>query len=163
NEKSAKATAEASVGGMTRVGEKFVQRLHSKQLRGSSDPEITKLREEVLGLLRAELRNVSAEIDKAGATSFGAPGACQALGHLLAKIGQPDEALQNFDFARLILELIVEASPNNDQARANLGVTLLDLGHVALDLKGDARGALKHYERARAIHQEILDKPRDGS
>jgi serine/threonine-protein kinase len=163
NEKSAKQTAEEAVRGMTRMGERLFQRLHSKRLANASDPEIQKMREDVLETLRQELKEVSLKIDQAGATPFGGPGVSQAMGHLLGKIGQDDEALQNFQRGTRILEQMVKANPKNDQARANLGVSMLDLGNTALHQKGDPIAAIKHYQDARKWHQEILDKPGDGS
>jgi len=49
-----------------------------------------------------------------------------------------------------------------DQARGNLGVMVLRLGHVPFNLQGDARTALKQYLEARAIHEKILKEPGDG-
>ena len=163
NEMAARATAGAAVQDMARLSERLYERLRSKRLAGAADDEVRKAREDVLVLLRQALNGLSAKIGKAGATSFAEPGACQALGRILAKVGQTDEARNNFQRAADIIDRIVKEAPDNDQARANLGVTQLDLGDLALNTRGDAPKALEYYAAARKLHQDILDRPRDGS
>ena len=58
---------------------------------------------------------------------------------------------------------IVQAQPNNDLARANLGVMLVRLGEIALDEAGDAALARKEFDRAWKIQEDISQHPRSGN
>ena len=50
---------------------------------------------------------------------------------------------------------MVHDQPNNDVARANLGVMLIRLGEMALDQGGDAARARDEFGRAWKIQEEI--------
>jgi tetratricopeptide (TPR) repeat protein len=162
NEQTAKTTADATVQQMTQLVERVYERLQSKRLAVSADLEVRKLREQVLANLRESMKEISKKIDASGASPFGDAGTKSALGTLLAKLGQSEEALKLFEQAHEDLIPIVNRNPDNDVARANLAVSLLPLGHLALNVKGDARAARDYYRKALAGHEEILAKPRDG-
>jgi tetratricopeptide (TPR) repeat protein len=120
------------------------------------------LREEVLATLRRSLGDLGEKLEGVGTTAFGRVRTCQAVGDLLVKLGQGEEALRVYQRGYTLAKQVADADPRNDVARGNLGVMLLRLGDVALNLKGDARSALAYYRRARDLHEAIRSRPRSG-
>ena len=163
NEKRAKATAHAAFTHMVDLGGKLHNRLQSKRLAVEAEPELRRLRAELIAMLKQSLVTASKDFDASAATtSFGRAAAAQQLGDLFVRLGQAKEAALVFQQGYDLVKKVADAEPDNDLARANLGVMLLRLGNVALDLDGDAQTARKHYAQARALHQEVLDKPRSN-
>jgi serine/threonine-protein kinase len=160
-EESSKATADAAVSQMVKLGKMLDERLRSRRLAQLAGPEVVRLRAEILATLRQALINVSAKIDLAGGTPFGPVGTYQALGDLLLKLGQSQEALRAFQQGHQIVKKLADERPNSDLTRANLAVMVLRLGKVPFE-QGDARTALKYYLQARDIHWDVLTHPRDG-
>jgi serine/threonine-protein kinase len=157
NETRARDTAQLTVQEMINLA----GRLH-KRLAGQNSPEIRRLREEVLTLLRESLVRMSQKVQDLGISNFGQAFSYAALGDLLAKLGAQQEALRAWQQAYDLVKRVADAEPNNDVARGNLGVMALRLGRVALDLEGDPETARARETRARDLHREILTHPRSG-
>jgi eukaryotic-like serine/threonine-protein kinase len=160
NETRAKETADRTVKQMVDLGKSVHNRLQSKRLSVAAAPEVRRLREDVLAMLRQSLVLVSQKIEAAGTTTFAELAIYQEFGDLLTKLGQAQEAArvhqQGYDLAKRLSE----REPNNDLARANWGVMIQRLGDVALDVNGDARSARSHYTEALDLHRQILAHPR---
>ena len=62
----------------------------------------------------------------------------QQLGDLLKKFGLGEAARQQYKRGFDAGNRVMSDHPDNDQARANLGVILMRLADTALDLDGDA-------------------------
>jgi serine/threonine-protein kinase len=160
NELSAKATATGAIHHMVRLGELVYARLQSKQLAVVAGPQVAGLRREVLAVLRESLKKVSASIDAAGGTPYGEVGTHQAMGDLLAKLGQGEEAQRSYKRGYELMQQIAKAKPNSDVARGNLYLMLQRLGNVPLE-RGDPRTALSFYRQARDQHWDIFVHPGD--
>jgi tetratricopeptide (TPR) repeat protein len=79
---------------------------------------------------------------------------------LLRKLGQFDDARHEYQQGYDRIARVAHDQPNNDIARANLGVMLVKLGEMALDQGGDAALARDEFGRAWEIQQEIALHPR---
>jgi serine/threonine-protein kinase len=159
NEKRAKETAERTVSQMVALGKTLHNRLQSKRLTIAATPEVRRLRDDLLVMLRNALTFVSLKVEAAGTTTYGRIATYQAMGDLLVSLGQSKEAHEVFVEGHRLAKKLADADPNNDQTRDNLGVMVARLGHVALDADGDARTARKHYLEARALHEATLKMP----
>jgi tetratricopeptide (TPR) repeat protein/tRNA A-37 threonylcarbamoyl transferase component Bud32 len=157
NEVRAKATAQLTVMQMTELGRKLHMRLSAQDT-----PEMRRLREDVLTLLRDSLVTMSNGVQELGITNFGQAFSYQVLGDLLANLGAKHEAVKAYQHSYDLIKRVVDAEPDNDLARGNLGVMVLRLGNVALDLEGDAWTARTRHTKARDLHYEILTHPRSG-
>jgi len=82
---------------------------------------------------------------------------------LLRKLGQFDDARREFQQAHDRIARVAREQPNNDVARANLGVMLVRLGEMALDQGGDAGRARDEFGRAWKLQEEIAVQPRSGN
>src|SRR5262249_24339248 len=132
NAQSAKATAAGAIHQMVSLGKMWYARLQSRRLAQVAGPELTGLRREVLATLRQSLKNVSASIDAAGGTPYGEVGTYQAMGDLLAKLGEGDEALRAYQQGYELMKKLADAKPTSDVARGNLYLMLQRLGDVPL-------------------------------
>jgi serine/threonine-protein kinase len=157
NETRAKATAQLTVEQMIDLGRKV-----HKRLSVQDSPEVRRLRDDVLTVLRESLVVMSQGVQELGITNFGQAFSYQTLGDLLTNLGAKQEALRAYQHSYDLIKRVVDAEPDNDLARGNLGVMVLRLGNVALDLEGDAGTARTRYARARDLHREILTHPRSG-
>jgi serine/threonine-protein kinase len=163
NEKRARDTAQASVQQMVQLGELLHKRLQARSLSVDAGPEVRRLREDVLGTLRKALGNLGQDLERVGTSPFARLATCQAMGDLLARLGQSEEALHVYKQGHELAKRLAEAATNNkmnDVARANLGIMLLRLGNVALDPGGDARRAQSYYRQARDLHLDVFNHPR---
>jgi eukaryotic-like serine/threonine-protein kinase len=159
NEKRAKKTAEVSFKEIVLLSKELDQRLQSKHLSVHATPELRKLREDVLAMLRKSLSTVNRAF---GISNFGEAASYQALGDLFANLGDSKEALAAYQKGVELVQVVADAQPDNDLARGNLGLMIGRLGNVALDMQGDALTARARCTQARSIHQEILSHPRNG-
>jgi len=162
NEKRAKDSAAATIRQLVDLGEKLHKRLEIRKLAAAGSPEVTRLRADLLATLRQALAALSKDVERLGVTPFARVATCQAMGDLLARLGQGEEALRVYRQGYEAAKDIADADPRNDVARANLGVMLLRLGNVALEVNGDARAARRYYSQARDLHRDIRANPRSG-
>jgi serine/threonine protein kinase len=162
NEQRAKDTANIAVKGMIGLGGGLNSRLQGRRLSLATAPEIRQMREQVLTLLRQSLVIVGKSIEAAGTTTYGQEAVATDLGQLLSDIGQHQEAAKLYRQAYEQMKRHAEAEPDNDQTRANLGVTIQRLGDSALNADGDLRGAIARYAEARDLQRDILEHPRGG-
>jgi len=160
SEGRAKKTASGAVRQMVRLGEMLDQRLRNRLLSVQASPAVRQLRADVLAALRIALTTLSQEIEAIGATPNSQVASCQALGDLSARLGQGREALQLYQRGFELAKKLADARPNDDVARANLGLMLARLGTVSLDLNGDARAARDYFIKARDLHRDVRAHPR---
>ncbi len=167
NERVAKKTADVTLDQMHKMASLIAVRIQTPRLMRVDDPayaQVVQLRSDLIELIRNTVTLMSEEIEKAGATKFARAAACQLLGDVEAKLGQSTEALKLYEEGRKLVQLTVDEEPQNDLARANLGVCLMLMGDVERELKGDARRALDgYYRQANHLQREILNHPRNGN
>jgi serine/threonine-protein kinase len=149
-----------AIAQMIDLVEKLQKQLRSKRLPATAAPELRRIREDMLATLRDSLLALARQMEAGGVTTFGMAATCQQLGDLLRKLGRGDEARRQYQQGYDLVRRVVDDQPDNDQARANLGVMLFRLGDMALELQGDAQAARDYYARARTLQQEIADHPR---
>jgi serine/threonine-protein kinase len=152
-------TATVSIKQLMELVARLYGRLQNRRLSTQATTEVRQLRAAVLNDLTESLTAVSKQIRKAATTTFADLVAAQQRGDLLKDLGQVEEAKAVYREGHKAALERVEAEPDNDRARGNLGVMETRLGHVAMELEGDARTARTHYEEARRLHEEIRTQP----
>jgi eukaryotic-like serine/threonine-protein kinase len=162
NEQRAKNTADIAVKQMVSLGGDLQNRLQTRRLSLATAPEVRQLREQVLTLLRHALVIVGKQIEGAGTTTYGQEAVATSLGDLLTRLGQDEEAAKLFTQAYESMKRHAEEDPDNDQTRANFGVTIQRLGDATLNASGDLRGAIARYTEAHDLQRDILEHPRGG-
>jgi serine/threonine-protein kinase len=160
NALTAQRNHQLAVSRMLDLGEKLQKRLSVRRM--GTGLEMRGVRDDLLKLLRETVLSLSKDLDGTDVTTFAMAAAHQQLGDLLVRIGLGEEALDQFRKAHKLVKEVVSAQPENDKARANLAVMLFRLGDAALDLQGDAEGALKYHQAAYDLLKEIADHPRSG-
>jgi len=162
NAEAAKRRFEKTADAMVAVVEQSQNRLRSRRLVARNSPEIRQLREDLFAQFRQALVNMAQEMKRSEGTQFGVAGVCQRLGDVLFKLGQREEALQQYQLGYDLVKQVAEQRPEDDVARGNLGVMLLRMGDVALEGNGDGRAARTWFAKARDVHQDVADHPRNG-
>jgi serine/threonine-protein kinase len=159
-EELARATAQEAFNRVIGVGEQVLRRLQARYDPARARAEWQRLRDDLAGVLQKELLPIANRIESQGATSFGLAAMHQAMGDLLRRCGQGEEALRHFRRTIELIEPVARAQPDNDVARANLGVMHQRLGELAMEVDGDARRALDDLRRAWDLQDRIAREPR---
>jgi eukaryotic-like serine/threonine-protein kinase len=156
----AKAIAQDAFNQMIRLGDQLLRRLQAKHDPERAHAEWLRLRDDLAAMLQKELVPIAQRIEGQGLTPFGLAAMHQGLGDLLRRSGQGEEARRQFQRAIELIDQVAQAQPDNDVARANLGVMHQRLGETALELDGDAQRALGEFQRAWDLQAEIARHPR---
>jgi tetratricopeptide (TPR) repeat protein len=159
-EELARTTTQDAFNRMIRLGEQVLRRLQAKHEPARAQAEWLRLRGDLAAMLQKELVPIAQRIEGQGLTPFGLAAMHQGLGDLLRRSGQGEEARRQFQRAIELIDQVARAQPDNDVARANLGVMHQRLGETALELDGDARRALGEFRRAWDLQEEIARQPR---
>jgi serine/threonine-protein kinase len=162
-EVAAKGIAQDAIAQMIHLGEQVMRRLRTKHDPARADAEWLRLRDDMLAMLQKEVVPLAQRIEGQGVSLFAFATFHQRLGDLLRRLGQFEDARREFQQGYDRIARIAHDQPNNDLARANLGVMLLRLGEMALEQRGDAAGARDEFDRAWKIQQEIALHPRSGN
>jgi serine/threonine-protein kinase len=162
NERIQHTMAEISLDGMSKISKNVHNMLQSKRLALADIPEMRKLRADALRDLRGSLLIVNQNMRRAATTTFADVAAAQRIGDMLMTFGQVKEARGVYEEGHQSAVKRLEAEPNSDPARANLGVMENRLGDVDLEQTGDARSALAHYLKARELREGIQKQPKSG-
>src|SRR5262249_57976636 len=125
-------------------------------------PELAQLREQVLIMLRQSLNNVAGQVERAGTTTFAQIHICQELGDLLLKLGYTEDARRAYQQGYERAKEVAAKEPDNDQARANLGVLVQRLGEGSLLSDGNPVAALGRFKEARDLPRAVLQHPPRG-
>jgi serine/threonine-protein kinase len=144
------------------LGEQLEKKLRGRRLPDQLSPDALALRQNLLDLLAQSMVATAKELESANVTSFGVAATHQQMGDLLKRLGQGEKALRQYQQGTDLVKRVADQQPDNDQARANLGVMLLRLGDMTLELKGDARAARAHFQQAYDLQKEIATHPRSG-
>ena len=141
------------------VGELYNQ-MRGKRLPPALEPELARLRGQMLDQLRQNMVAAIREMDQKGVSTFGEVQMYQRMGDLLKRLGLSGEALRSYRQGYDQAKKVSDEQPDNDTARGNMGLLRLAEGDVFLELHGDARAALACYRQGRALHEEVLAHPR---
>jgi serine/threonine-protein kinase len=158
NAKIARQNHQVILNQMLALGEKLQKRLIARKM--GSAPEMRKVREDLLQLVRESMVSIGEKLDSSDVTTFAAAYAYQELGDLLVRLGLGEAALEQFRKAHDAIKKVADAQPENDKARGNLAVMFMRLGDIAFDLLGDAPTAVRYHRDARALLKEIEEHPR---
>jgi serine/threonine-protein kinase len=158
-----RATSQDAFNGTIRLGEQVLRRLQAKHDPARVQAEWSRLRDDLGSMLEKELVPTANRIEGQGLTPFALAAMHQALGDLLRRSGRGEEARRQFRRTVELIDLVARAQPDNDVARANLGVMHQRLGETALELDGDAQGALGEFRRAWDLQDRIAREPRSGN
>jgi tetratricopeptide (TPR) repeat protein/predicted Ser/Thr protein kinase len=161
-EESARATAQSAITQMIHLGDQVLGRLRAKHDPPQAETQWLRLRDDLIALMAKEMVAMAQQIERQEVISFAVVATHQQLGDLLRKFGKGEDARRQFRRACDLLDRIVAAQPDNDVARANLGVMLQRLGETALDLDGDAARARGEFQRSWDLQQQIAEHPRSG-
>jgi tetratricopeptide (TPR) repeat protein len=147
---------------MIHLGDQLLRRLRARHDPARAEAEWLRLCDDLMTMLLKELVPMAQRIEGQAITPFAVAAMHQQLGDLVRQFGQGEEALRQYRRGYELIDRFARAHPENDVARANLGVFLLRLGETALDLDGDARCALSEYRRAWDLQEQIARQPRSG-
>ncbi|HJT77999.1 MAG TPA: protein kinase, partial [Gemmataceae bacterium] len=134
--------------------------MQSKRLSARHDPELVRLRRDMLDQLRLRMLAAVQDMDQKGVSTFGTPRTYQQLGDLMKRLGQGGEALRLYRQGQELAARISARQPDNDIARGDTGLLLQAQGDVLLELGGDARASLTAYRQALDLHRQVLPHPR---
>jgi serine/threonine-protein kinase len=162
NASVARTKHQVAVARLVQLGEQLEGKLRGGRSAAQLAPAARALREDVLNLLRQTMVAMAQDLEGSDVTSFGMVATHQQMGDLLRKLGQGQKALRQYQQGTEVVKAVVAQQPDNDQARANLGVMLARLGDMVLELNGDALGARGYYQQAWDLQQEIATHPRSG-
>jgi tetratricopeptide (TPR) repeat protein len=162
-EQAAGAIAQDSIAQMIHLGEQVMRRLRAKHDPARAEAEWLRLRDDLLTMLQREMVPLAERIERQQVSPFAFATIHQRLGDLLRKLGQVEDARREFQQGYDRIARIAHDQPNNDVARANLGVMLLRLGEMALEQGGDAARARDEFDRAWKLQEEISLHPRSGN
>jgi eukaryotic-like serine/threonine-protein kinase len=162
-EQAAKGIAQDAIAQMIHLGEQVMRRLRTKHDPARAEAEWLRLRDDLLVMLQKEVVPLAERIEGQGVSPFAFATFHQRLGDLLRSLGQFADAQREFQQGYDRIARIAHDQPNNDVARANLGVMLLRLGEMALEERGDAAQAHDQFDRAWKIQEEISLHPRSGN
>ncbi|HEY3789861.1 MAG TPA: protein kinase, partial [Urbifossiella sp.] len=155
-------TAIVTIKGMVDIVQELQTQLANRSMSINANPEFRKVRASLLADARTKLAAITRQIQSTATATFADLFAAQLIGELLMKLGQSTEPREIFEGALKSAEQRVKAEPDNDRARANLGVIERQLGLVALDMDGDPQRALSRFQNARKVHEEVKLHPRSG-
>ncbi|HVC93430.1 MAG TPA: serine/threonine-protein kinase [Pirellulales bacterium] len=161
NAKVAKTAFTLTADLLANLSADLLRRQRSQRVGGDvPSPQIQSLTSDVLKMVYQGMDALGKHLDASGVSNSAAIAACQRMGNVFAKSGHGAEALRKYEQGNDLARRLAAANPDDDQARANLGVMLLDTGKMQMELNDDARAARKCFVEARALQQEILDHPR---
>ncbi len=161
-EQAATTTAQNAIAGMIHLADQVLGRLRANHGPPQAETQWLRLRDDLIALMAKETVTMAEQVERQEVTSFAVVASHQQLGDLLRNLGHGEEARRQFQRACDLLDRVVAAQPDNDVARANLGVMLQRLGETALDLDGDAARALGEFRRSWDLQQQIAQHPRSG-
>ena len=162
NEEKAARGATVAVRRMTQTVGLVQQKVNGRFFSPEAAPELRALRDEVMNQLRQGMLGMAKDLEGAGTTSFSEAATYQLMGDRLKRLGHSEEALKQFRLGRDVAEKVAQEQPDNDKAKANLGVMLMRLGEMERELNADPRAALDYYEKGRVLRQEVIDHPHSG-
>lgn len=148
-----------TVGILLDLGNQFEERLHARRALFEA-PELRKLQDDLLDMVRKNIMVLAHEIESSDTSDFAMAATCNRLGELLLRLGHAEDALRQFRFAYRLVKQVADAKPDDDMARGNLGLMLMQIGKMYLELNDDARSAAKNFKESRDLQQEIFEHPR---
>jgi len=160
NAKVAKAEFTQTADLLANLSSQLQQRLRPKRVGEHPNPEVQAITTDVLNLVYKGMDSLGDRIEQSGVTDYGLVATCQRMGNVYAKLGRGAEAMRQFKKGYSIAKQFADVNPDNDQARANLGLMLMEMGKMEMELNDDARAAREHFVEAHDLQQEILDHPR---
>jgi tetratricopeptide (TPR) repeat protein len=153
-------TATQALEATSTVGENVVQLLQSRPVALDNSKPIQQLRANTLANLERSLLTANNRVQAVAKDTFADVAAKQVLGDLMMKLGRIDKAREAYRSGHQSVADRLKREPDNDRARANLGVMEMRLGDVALDGEGDARTAKTHYLEARRLREQVFREPK---
>ncbi len=90
-------------------------------------------------------------------TAFNHGAVRQQTADFAQDMGLLREAQEENQAGLKLIEQVADEEP--DKARGNMAVVYLRLGRLARELDGDVKAARGHFEKARALRQEVADHP----
>jgi serine/threonine-protein kinase len=162
-EQAAKVIAQDAIVQMIHLGEQVMRRLRAKHDPTRAEVEWLRLRDDLLTMLQKEMVPLAERIEGHHISPFAFATLHQRLGDLLRRLGQIEDARREYQQGYERLSRIAHDQPNNDMARANLGVMLVRLGELALEQGGDAARARDEFGRAWDIQEDVALHPRSGN
>jgi eukaryotic-like serine/threonine-protein kinase len=170
NELRARNTAEQAilrhnkaVEHMTNLVQQILARLRRLRTISPSAESAGQLGDDVTAMLRKSLVAMASDLEKNNISSFALASTYEKMGNLLRKLGLGEQALQQYQQGYDVVKQRVDQEPDDDQARANLGVMLNHLGAATLELNGDAKAARAYFVKAHDLQREIAENPKKGN
>jgi serine/threonine-protein kinase len=83
------------------------------------------------------------------------------IGQLFQRMGESEKAFAQYQKCHEIIQALATRDPHGPVAQTNLAASLTMLGEMSLELRRDVHTALKYYQQALALRQEVVALPPD--
>src|SRR5262249_13711077 len=85
------------------------------------------------------------------------------LGELFIRVGQTEDAFQQYERSHAILAARAKAILKSDKAKRNVAISLMKLGDMSQQLRRDMKAALSYYQQALQLYEDLHQHPYDGT
>lgn len=161
NAETARTRQQNAFLGMVALSGELQKRLRSRRLSEQLGPQARQMQQQLMDVLRRKMLELAGQSEQSGIHSFGTVALHQQLGDLLLRLGQGKQALKQYEEGRKLIQKEVDEQPDNDKARANLGVMMMRLGDIALEVNGNAKAARDYYQKGWDLQTEVVNHPHD--
>ncbi len=162
-QENAQRIAQDAIVQMIHLGEQVLRRLKTKHDAARAEEEWLRLHDDLLAMLQKEMVPLAERVEAQGVSPFAFATLHQRMGDMLRKLGEFEGARREYQQGFDRIARVAHDHPENDVARANLGVMLVRLGEMAMDQAGNAAQARDEFDRAWKIQEEISLHPRSGN
>jgi serine/threonine-protein kinase len=111
-------------------------------------PEAAALQKELVAQARAALTHIAKDFSKAGISDMDVVVVHDGMGNLFLKLGESEEARQQYQQAVALLQKYAQQRPNDVKVNGNLAFMLEKVGNVTLAAGGDAATAAACFGEA---------------
>ena len=160
NETSARAVAQIALDRIVRLGTLVRRRLYTATDESPAGRQLRAVRQDFDALLAQTVTEIAQNTGVRRSDPERMAAVRQQLGDLQARLGQGEDAVEQFRIAFELLDGYARSHPDDDRAQANVGTMLARLGDTAQQLNGDAAAALGYFARAWDVQESLRLHPR---
>jgi serine/threonine-protein kinase len=151
----ASALLQNTIRRLQELVEKFNVRLQPRPGQPLSS-EAAALRKHLLEVTRETMSVMARDFTKASLSDFGGVLVHQAMGDLLLKLGESEEARQQYQQGTQLMRKFHQERPTDVKVNGNLALMLDKLGEATLLARGDAASAAACFGEAFRLNDSVL-------